>query len=182
MIDPIAFLGMINDALTEFDDNRMKVWKYVDDLTIGENRAIDDVTEVQQCLESLHEWSVSNKLKFNPSKCQAMSVHFGKNNPPDVDLRISEHSLAVVQKVKLLGVIIQNDLEWQGQVDNMHSKANGKMFMLRKLKEAGLNAGEIISDLQRLYETSVRVCSPLMACRSRSEPGGPFGENSEACM
>ncbi|XP_072039042.1 uncharacterized protein [Amphiura filiformis] len=152
---------MINDALTEFDNNRMKVWKYVDDLTIGENRAIDDVTEVQQCLESLHEWSVSNKLKLNPSKCQAMSVYFGKNNPPDVDLRISEHSLAVVQKVKLLGVIIQNDLKWQGQVDNMHSKANGKMFMLRKLKEAGLNAGEILSVYKGYMRPVLEYAAPL---------------------
>jgi hypothetical protein len=143
VIGPIAFLGMINDALTEFDTNKMKVWKYVDDLTIGENRAFDDITEVQQSLDSLHEWSVSNKLKLNPSKCQAMCVYFGKNNSPDIELRISDHSLAVVQKVKLLGVIIQEDLKWQGQVDNMYSKANGKMFMLRKLKEACLDTDEI---------------------------------------
>ncbi|XP_072017010.1 uncharacterized protein [Amphiura filiformis] len=60
-----SFLGMINDAL---DVPNHKVWKYVDDLTIGENRAYGDASTVQDSLDSLCTWADENKLRLNPAK------------------------------------------------------------------------------------------------------------------
>ncbi len=39
------------------------------------------------------------------------------NQPLHGDVCISSHKLAVVEKVKLLGVIIDKELKWEGQVD-----------------------------------------------------------------
>ena len=52
-----------------------------------------------------------NKLKLNPTKCQAIRVYFGNKEIPDDDLFIANQQLAVVDKVKLLGIIIRDDLE-----------------------------------------------------------------------
>ncbi|XP_072023267.1 uncharacterized protein [Amphiura filiformis] len=116
VIGPLSFLGMINDAL---DIPNHKVWKYVDDLTSGENRAYGEASTVQDSLDSLSTWADENKLRLNPAKCQALQVYFGRREVPDVDLHISNHQLAVVDKVKLLGTMIQNDLKWDSQVDSM---------------------------------------------------------------
>ena len=40
-----------------------------------------------------------------------MQIYFGKNEIPDVSLNISDQRLEVVIKVKLLGVMIQEDLK-----------------------------------------------------------------------
>ncbi len=88
---------------------------------------------IQPTLDDLHDWSVSNNLKFNTAKCHVMQVYFGKKDQPAVDLCIADHHLEVVNKVKLLGVTIQNDLKWGGQVDNILKKANGKMFIFISL-------------------------------------------------
>ena len=66
-----------------------------------------------------------------------MQVYFGKKDQPAVDYCWpSSWSF----QVKLLDFTIQTDLKWGGQIDNILKKANSKMFMLRKLKAAGLNS------------------------------------------
>ena len=149
---------MINDAL---DIPTPKVWKYVDDLTIGENRAYDGNSHMQSSLDDLITWANDNKLKLNPAKCQALQVYFGKKEPPKVDLHISDHHLAVVNKVKLLGTIIQNDLKWDGQVDNMCAKASRKMFMMRKLKEAGFSSNELLTVYKGYMRPVLEYAAPF---------------------
>ena len=80
---PLTFLCMINDALSNRDH---QVWKYVDDLTIGKNRVRGTTCSLQPSLDSLSSWSQENKLKLNPTKCQAMRVYFGNKEIPDDDL------------------------------------------------------------------------------------------------
>ena len=123
ILGPIAFLGMINDAVC---DTQTKVWKYVDDLTLGESRRYDSMSSIQPTLDDLHDWSVSNHLMLNPTKCHVMQVYFGKKEQPVIDLHISDHHLEVVEKVKLLGVTIQCDLKWDSQVDNILKRAKAK--------------------------------------------------------
>ncbi|XP_072018247.1 uncharacterized protein [Amphiura filiformis] len=157
---PITFLAMINYALNDVQHTN-RVWKYVDDLTIGENRAYSDDSAIQENLDVLNEWSKSNKLKLNPSKCQAMQVYFGKKATPHVDLSIDDHKLAVVEKVKLLGVMIQNNLCWDEQVDSMYAKANRKLFMLRKLKEASLSPEELLLVYKGYIRPVLEYAAPL---------------------
>ena len=64
ILGPIAFLGMINDAVC---DTQTKVWKYVDDLTLGESRAYDGTSSIQPTLDDLHDWSVSKTSHAQPS-------------------------------------------------------------------------------------------------------------------
>ena len=140
--EPLTFLCMINDALSNRDH---QVWENVDDLTIGENRVCGTTCTLQPSLDSLSSCSQENKLKLNPTKCQAMRVYFGNKEIPDDDLFIANQQLAVIDKVKLFGVIIRDDLKWDGQVENMCTKANQKFFTLRKLKEAGFSSQELVT-------------------------------------
>ncbi|XP_072042855.1 uncharacterized protein [Amphiura filiformis] len=149
---------MINDAL---DVPNHKVWKYVDDLTIGENRAYGEASTVQDSLDSLSTWADENKLRLNPAKCQALQVYFGRREVPEVDLHISNHQLAVVDKVKLLGAMIQNDLKWDSQVDSMCTKANRKMFMMRSLKEAGFSPSELLTVYKGYMRPVLEYAAPL---------------------
>lgn len=154
ILAPIIFLSIINSAQEGDRNTDIHVWKYVDDLTLGESRSYGNPGEIQKSLDSLHQWTIENKLKLNPLKCQVMQVYFGRKPTPDVDVRISDKKLAVVNKVKLLGVIIEKDLKWEGQVDAMYCKANKKLFMMRKLKEAGLDRAELLT----VYKGYIRPC------------------------
>ena len=71
----------------------------MDDLTIGTSRVRGTTCNLQPSLDSLSSWSQENKLKLNPTKCQAI---------PDDNLFIANQQPAVVDTVKLLGVIIRD--------------------------------------------------------------------------
>jgi hypothetical protein len=154
ILAPIIFLSIINSAQEDDKKSNIHVWKYVDDLTLGESRSYGKPSQMQNSLDSLHQWTIDNKMSLNPTKCQVMQVYFGRKTSPNVDLCISSQKLIVVEKVKLLGIIIDRDLKWEGQVKAMYLKANRKLFMLRKLKQAGLDK----DDLLTVYKGYIRPC------------------------
>ena len=155
---PLTFLCMINDALSNRDH---QVWKYVDDLTIWKDLVRVTTCSLQPRLDSLSSWSQENKLKLNPTKCQAMRVYLGNKEIPDDDLFIAYQQLAVVDKVKLLCVIIRDDLKWNGQVENMCTKDNQKFFMLRKLKEAGFSCQELVTIYKGYMRPVLEYAAPF---------------------
>ena len=67
-------------------------------------------------------------------KCQALEINFSRASPHHADLKIGSDKLEYVDKAKILGLWLQNDLKWQTQVDVMLKKANKRLFMLRSLK------------------------------------------------
>ena len=48
-------------------------------------------------------------------------------------------------QVKLLGVIIQNDLKWEAHISDIEKRANAKLYMLRSLVKYGLSREDLIA-------------------------------------
>ncbi len=61
-----------------------------------------------------------------------------KQIPAWPSLSIDQNILKTCDSVKVLGVTIQSDLKWDGQVDHMLSSANRKLFALCRLKKFGV--------------------------------------------
>ena len=65
---------------------------------------------------------------------------------------IGERALERVDHAKLLGVTISNDLTWGKHVENIISKAGKRLYMLYKLKRAGISQ----NDMVKIYISVVR--------------------------
>ena len=101
-LGPIGFQVVINDAAQDLGD-KIKCWKYVDDLTLAKNRSFPQPSGMQVVLDEFNEWT-NNKLSLNPSKCQALQVCFKTNTPPHAELSIAGVPLSFVAEAKILGV------------------------------------------------------------------------------
>ena len=77
-LGPLGFQILINDAATSA---KTEYWKYVDDLTFAENRNLKQKGNLQGDLNNFKDWSETNGLKLNPTKCQALQVYFGQSDP-----------------------------------------------------------------------------------------------------
>ena len=141
-LGPIAFQAVINDAAV---GGTAHYWKYVDDLTFAENRLSSELSNLQGDLDDFLDWSVTNQLKLNPTKCQALQICFMRDPPPYPDLKIGQSVLAFVSSAKVLGVWLQNDLKWDTQVNYMNKNAAKRLFMLRSLKRFGFNKSELVT-------------------------------------
>ena len=89
--------------------------------------------------------------------------------PQDNPIYIDGVLVQSVSSFKLLGVMLRSDLSWCDQVDYVIKKTNSRLYALRQLKKAGLNA----EDLVTIYSTFIRSCieyaSPAWSALTKSQ-------------
>ena len=142
-VGPLGFQAIINDAATVLPPNT-RCWKYVDDLTLAENRTHRTSSKLQEVLDEFSQWTTDNKLCLNPTKCQALQICFKRDVPTPSVLEINNTPLDYVTDAKILGIWIQNDLKWDKNIFEITKKANRRLYMLRMLKKFGFNHDELI--------------------------------------
>ena len=107
------YLLMINDL----DANGISLWKYADDLTITEVVPKGLTSDMQTTVNSIHSQSVNLKFTMNEDKCKEMKIQFSSAERHFSPLTINNKELDLVSQVKVLGIIISNDLKWNCHVD-----------------------------------------------------------------
>ena len=150
-LGPIGFQVIINDAVQN-NSGPISCWKYVDDLTIAENRTHPDSSQLQVILDSFSQWTENKSLSLNPAKCQALQICFKTDVPHPTELKINSCSLNYVDHAKILDVWLQHDLSWDKNISEMISKTNCRLYMLRMLKRFGFKKDELIT----LYKGYIR--------------------------
>ncbi|KAI8503733.1 hypothetical protein Bbelb_187040 [Branchiostoma belcheri] len=117
LLGPILFLTLIDDAAS---NTYIPTWKYVDDMNLLESRTLHQPSTIQQELDDLHEWSTSNHMLLNGSKCLTMHVTFSRNPPPlpplqililNLDLHGNTRCVDVQQETTVADLTIQLEAE-----------------------------------------------------------------------
>ncbi|KAI8493206.1 hypothetical protein Bbelb_292100 [Branchiostoma belcheri] len=162
---------MINDASQQHGDR----WKYVDDLSLGENRHVGVQSQLQNQVDSLEEWSGNAGLKLNPDKCMTLTVCFMKNPPPPLPITLNGSVFKSVDVAKVLGLWLQSNLKWNKHISESTKKASKRLFMLRKLRAFCLpNYTDYASALQQcgletLENRRVNLCRKFAVSMEKSE-------------
>ena len=109
--------------------------------------------ELNNVLEYLNDWAVTNKMRFNVKKTKEMVFNFSRyNNTPPPMLLLNGNEVEQVSESKILGVVLQSDLKWNAHVTMITKKANKRLHLLRLCKKAGV----IPTDLVMIYTSIVR--------------------------
>ena len=104
---------------------------YADDSTMY--YAANTHNELNQVLsqETVHDWITSNKLVLNISKTKG--IIFGSRHRlsarPKLDLYVDKVPMEQVEKVQLLGMVIDNHLTWSKQIDNVMNHMYHLIFL-----------------------------------------------------
>ena len=170
-VGPLGFQAIIGDAATDIAPK--KCWKYVDDLTLAENRTHPASSKLQEVLDDFSKWTTDNKLSLNLTKCQALQVCFKTDVPPPTVLKINDTPLDYVSEAKILGIWIQDNLKWDKNIAEIIKKANRRLYMLRMLKKFSFNHHELTTVYKGYVRPLLEYCdstwhSSLTAGQSRS--------------
>ena len=129
VLGPVLFLVMINDLLDEWPDR----WKYVDDSTVAERVMPDCNSKLQDLVDYIYNWTVKNNMKLNVTKCKEMVFDFSKEKRNFPLLQIDNIEVERVNSAEILGVMIQNSMNWWEHVTKIVKKAGKRLYMLRLL-------------------------------------------------
>ena len=98
---------------------------------------------------------------INELKCNIINFNYsGKNNVPQ-NLKLNGNVIKTVNSMKLLGVIITDDLKWEENTSLICSKVNRKLYMISKLKPFGLQIEELIIFWKVVLRPITEYAAPL---------------------
>ena len=94
----------------------------VDDVQVYTSCCPSDVNlcvgYMNDVLESIHNWAVQNYLTLNPHKTKCMILSRNTSFNDNLNLELNKVKIDVVDRVKNLGVIFNNDLTWTDHINN----------------------------------------------------------------
>jgi hypothetical protein len=145
--------------------------KYVDDLTVAEafklknvlyvekeselirplnyherteHRLKEGCSEVEKQLTELEEYAAIHEMKINQNKTKLMLFNPCKLYDFQPEMIMDGVRIEVVNEMKLLGVIITEDLKWHANTRRITKKAYARLWLLRRLKQMGASRPTLI--------------------------------------
>ena len=127
-LGPLLFLIYINDLPQAVRNSTVSM--YADDRSLCYQSS--DINELNEAinidLKQLDIWLQGNKLSLNVAKTNSMLVstkqqhNILKSRNDDLDLKIRDNDLEIIQKTKYLGVQIDNSLNWKEHIKTVSTK------------------------------------------------------------
>ena len=108
--------------------------------------------ETTNHLKHISDWTDTQKIKLSTKKTNNIIFNFTDNFQFSTGMSINNEKIDTVEKTKLLGTVITNDLKWDDNTKEIIKKANIRMCLLRKV--ASFKAPR--RDLKILYIQYVR--------------------------
>ena len=101
----------------------------------------------------IHNFAISLNMKLNPAKCKEMFINFLHISNSSLNpIVMGNNIIELVKNYKILGVIVNNELEWNNNVDFIVKKASKKLYSLRISCRPGVAQGNIL----KVYQSTVR--------------------------
>ena len=171
--------------------------KYVDDLTLAEAISMKpqltqlpdtrpqpdtyhertghllkpEQSRVYKNLLKTEQYAKDNLMKINYKKTKVMVFNPGVARDFFPRFSFNNDELEVVERMKLLGVVLRSDLSWRDNTDYMVERAYKKIWCLKRLKKLGANTIDLVDvyvkQIRSILEFAVPVWHPSLTNEDR---------------
>ena len=125
-------------------------------------------------LKQLNTWIQGNKLSLNVTKTNAMLVstkqkhNILKSQNEDLDFKICNNELEIIQKTKYLGVQIDNSLYWKEHITSVSTNVARAIGFLKHAKTF-LQQETLKTLYTGIVEPHIRYCCSVWGCVGSKE-------------
>ena len=109
-------------------------------------------SDVFKQLRRIQDYARDNEMVINQKKTKFMVFNPCTSIDFIPEFTLDGHDLEVVEEMRLLGLILRSDLTWHANTDNMVTKANKRLWMLRRLHALGAETDDMVD----IYSTQIR--------------------------
>ena len=103
-------------------------------------------------LKNIENYTKTNQMKLNIEKSKMMLFNPCRNLDFEPKIELSNKELNMVEKTKLLGIMVSSDLSWEENTNFIVQRCNKRIWILRRLKKLGAT----INDLVDVYCKQIR--------------------------
>ena len=98
--------------------------KYLDDVSAAVRVTLDSMQEnlLQMYINDLEEFTVDIGMKINHSKSKTM-IFSRSEKVPNAIFKLGDQILELISEIKLLGIMVSNDLKWESNTEYMCKKS-----------------------------------------------------------
>lgn len=176
ILGPLLFLIFINDMFDCISEGTY-IALYADDTKIW--RVInysEDHFALQNDINKLYDWSVTNVMRFHPSKCKALSVTYDRNILHNLPCTIFNYKLGsdfieYTASQDDLGVTINGKLLWTNHHDRILSKATSQLGLLMRTCHFTMNVRQkrtfYLAVIRSIFEHCSVVWRPISSNQIR---------------
>ena len=123
---PIMFVIYINDLP---DNLKSECYMSADDTKVFKDISDEDNKILQNDIQELENWSDKWSLRFHPDKCKVLSA--GKQKTQQYKHTLCNTELQYSNKEKDIGVVIDNQLNFEDHMNEKINKSNSIMGLIR---------------------------------------------------
>ena len=135
VLGPILFVIYINDLPDKLNSD---CYMFADDTKVfNEIRCDEDSEKLQHDMEELENWSDKWLLRFHPDKCKVLSA--GKRKTGRFEYKLCNTKLQYTEKEKDIGVVVDNQLNFEDHMNEKINKANSIMGLIRRTFTYGVS-------------------------------------------
>ena len=135
VLGPLLFNIFINDIFY-FLESKCMLYSYADDNSISYSHT--DMNNLQprleQCAAIAVDWFTINEMEANPSKFHGIVIPHGLTTVP-TSFIVSSMEIPIETNVKVLGIFIDNDLNFARQSKEICSKATRQLHAFTRISK-----------------------------------------------
>ena len=137
VLGPLLFLIYMNDLPQCICHS--KVILFADDTTLycSSTNIVELHEQINNDLKIMIDWFRTNKLSLNTSKTNYLIISPPRQHARPLEnlkLKIGEDIIERKKSCKFLGVFIDENLKWDEQIKNVHSKISKSLYALNRSK------------------------------------------------
>ena len=162
VLGPILFIIYVNDIPR---GRGIELKLFADDTKLYSVLQDDSISsaDLQECLNSIYEWSTEWQLKLSPAKCTVMRIHSGRSSASQPNYHIGGLRLPVVTSCTDLGVTYDERLSFSSHCSKVVVKASQRAKLILKCftsRDSKLLMRAFCTFVRPLLEFSSTIWSP----------------------
>ena len=136
ILGPILFICFTNDMAENFQS--CKTVSYADDtqIIVSANNLKELKEKIEELINTAQKWYTENSLCINPSKTEVMIIR-KRNNQEKIDIQVTEEgkrkTIKLKTEIKVLGVFLDENMNWDKQVRVVNKKARNATINLQRV-------------------------------------------------
>lgn len=169
-LGPLFFILFINEIFKLKLNGTLTI--YADDATVTYCNADPNQLKqkMQEDLNAIANWFISNKLTPNAEKTHYMLIKPGPHRDyvPNFSLTMCNKNIERVSSFKYLGIIIQDDLKWNEHIDSICKKITGAAYVIKRLGNK-IDTGLKKSLYYSMINSHISYCAPVWGTSTTTE-------------